>query len=191
MSRAISKMTARFRSSVGQRRMMLVAMVSVTMAWVPAALTLAVAASSAIAGPGDRVGFRGWGPRVGLSLGPDQVVFGAHMDFGYFAEHFRLQPNLEIGVGDGRTFTAMNVETAYRFNDRWGDWSPYAGGGLGLDMVGGDEGHRFEGSNTDLGASALGGIEKGLNNGDRFFVETKIGLADAPDIKFMVGWTFY
>jgi hypothetical protein len=154
-----------------------------------AAATLTLTTSPAWGGAGDAIGYRGWGPRVGLSLGPDQFVFGAHMDFGSFAEHFRLQPNVEIGVGDGRPFTAVNVETSYRFANTWGAWSPYAGGGLGIDMVGGEEGRGAAGA--DLGASAVGGIEEALSNGERFFMETKIGLADAPDIKFMVGWTFY
>ena len=163
---------------------------SIPMLAVMIAATLLTAPSVAWGAVGDHVGYRGWGPRAGLSLGPDQVVVGAHMDFGYFAEHFRLQPNMEVGIGDGRTFTAANLETSYRFSNTWGSWSPYAGGGLGLDMVSGEDGPNNN-SGADLGASALGGIEKGLSNGDRFFMETKIGLADAPDIKFMVGWTFY
>jgi hypothetical protein len=150
---------------------------------------LAVLTLPALAGPQDQVGYRGWGPRVGLSSGPDQMHFGAHLDFGYFAEHFRLQPNLEVGVGSGRTISAFNVETSYRFLTTWGSWSPYAGGGLGLNMVSGND--RPGRSNEDLGASALGGIEKGLSNGDRFFLETKLGLGHAPDIKFTAGWTFY
>jgi hypothetical protein len=150
---------------------------------------LAVLAAPVAADAADRIGYRGWGPRVGLSSGPDQIHFGAHMDFGTFADHFRLQPNVEIGVGSGRTLTAFNLETAYRFVTAWGAWSPYAGGGLGLDMTSGDE---VPGrSNEELGASVLGGIEKGLASGDRFFVETKLGISHAPDIKFTAGWTFY
>lgn len=162
-------------------------------AWMGATVALFIMmtlmAAPALAGPGDRVGFRGWGPRAGLSLGPEQAVFGAHVDLGYFSDRFRLQPNVEVGVGNGQTFTAMNLETSYRFTESWGVWVPYAGGGLGLDMSGGEVGRHDSGA--DLGASVLGGIEKGLSNGDRFFVESKIGLADAPDIKFLVGWTFY
>ena len=46
-------------------------------------------------------------------------------------------------------------------------------------------------SQTDLGVNLLGGIEKGLSNGDRFFFEGKVSLNDVPDAKFTVGWTFY
>jgi hypothetical protein len=157
--------------------------------FVVAALVLAAASVPASAGTGDQVGYRGWGPRFGISSGPDQVHLGAHVDFGYFAEHFRLQPNLEVGFGSGRVLTAFNVETSYRFRTAWGDWSPYAGGGIGLDRVSRD--NSSFGATSDLGASALGGIEKGLANGDRFFLETKLGLSHAPDIKISAGWTFY
>lgn len=150
---------------------------------------LLILSAPAWAAPSDQVGYRGWGPRVGFSSSPDQVHLGAHMDFGYFAEHFRLQPNMEVGFGSGRTLTTFNVETAYRFTTAWGDWSPYAGGGIGVERVSMDD--PPGGSRSDLGVSALGGIEKGLSGGDRFFLEAKLGLTQAPDVKLTAGWTFY
>lgn len=138
--------------------------------------------------PGSKVGFRGWGPRVGLTFQPDQFHFGAHLDFGNFGNHVRFQPNVEIGFGDGLTLFAINAEAAYRFAERWDVWTPYLGGGIGAFMYSADGGG---GSDTQFGASILGGIEKGLANGHRFFIEAKLGLADAPDAKATVGWTFY
>ena len=140
----------------------------------------------------DDLGFRGWGPRVGLTMDPDQVHVGAHMDYGVFGPRVRFQPNIEAGFGDNITLIAFNFEAAYRFRDRWDAWTPYLGGGIGLDWWNYDD--NFPGNNdsdTDLGASILGGIERGLSNGNRFFVEAKLGLSDAPDAKFTVGWTFY
>jgi len=148
---------------------------------------LIVSPPAARAEQAPELGLRGWGPRVGLTMGPDQVHFGAHLDFGNLASRVRLQPNVEVGIGDDRTFTAINAEAAYRFNSRWEAWSPYAGGGLGFDIV------NFEGvdgSHTDVGMSVLGGIERGLSHGDRFFIEAKLGISDAPDWKFTAGWTF-
>ena len=46
--------------------------------------------------PGSDIGFRGWGPRLGVSINPDQFHFGAHLDFGNFARHVRFQPNIEL-----------------------------------------------------------------------------------------------
>ena len=138
--------------------------------------------------PGSDVGFRGWGPRVGLSIDPDQIHFGAHLDFGNFARHVRFQPNIEVGVGDNVTLVTVNAEAAYRFLSRWDVWAPYVGGGLGANVVRFDKGNNSE---TDIGINALAGIERGLSHGDRFFLEAKFSLNDVPDAKFTAGWTFY
>ena len=37
----------------------------------------------------------------------------------------------------------------------------------------------------------LGGVEKGLSGGNRLFLEAKMGMVDAPDLKLTLGWTFY
>ena len=91
-------------------------------------------ARPALAGPDTDVGFRGWGPRVGLSLNPDQVHFGAHLDFGNFAQHVRFQPNVELGFGDDVKLFTINAEAAYRFSSTWDVWTPYLGGGLGANI---------------------------------------------------------
>ena len=158
------------------------------------AVTLAFGSSAAQtdSDPGSDVGFRGWGPRVGLTIDPDQVHFGAHMDYGNFAQHVRFQPNIEVGIGDDLTLIALNFEAAYRFRQNWDVWSPYLGGGLGVNIANWDNNGRGDDSSTDLGVSVLGGIEKGLSSGDRFFVESKLGVVDeSPDVKLTVGWTFY
>lgn len=143
------------------------------------------------ADPLTKTGWRGWGPRVGVTMDPDQIHFGAHLDFGNFAEHIRFQPNIEVGIGDDLTIIALNFEAAYRFQSRWDVWTPYAGGGLGLNFVSFDSEGVEDDSDTDVGFSVLGGIEKGLKNGHRFFLEGKLGLADSPDFKVTAGWTFF
>jgi hypothetical protein len=140
-----------------------------------------------------RTGFRGWGPRLGVTVDPDQFHFGGHLDLGYFAEHIRFQPNLEIGFGDNLTLVAINFEGNYRFASRWSVWTPYLGGGLGINIYDWNDHHNGfgDGSSTDLGVNIVGGIEKGISSGDRFFMEAKLGLADSPDFKVTVGWTFF
>jgi hypothetical protein len=157
---------------------------------IAAALAVALSPAIALAGPDTDVGFRGWGPRVGVSINPDQFHFGAHLDFGNFARHVRFQPNLELGFGDDMKLFAVNAEAAYRFSSTWDVWTPYLGGGIGANIKSVDS----EGENhtqTDLGVNLLGGIERGLANGDRFFIEAKVSLNDIPDAKVAVGWTFY
>jgi len=142
--------------------------------------------------PATDIGYRGWGPRLGLTFDPDQFHVGAHMDFGNFARRVRFQPNIEIGLGSDLTLVTANADAAYRFRDRWDIWTPYLGGGVGLVFV--DRGNSGLGddTNTELAASILGGVDRGLSNGDRFFLETKLGLTDwAPDVMLTLGWTFY
>ena len=157
------------------------------------ALVLAVCLvqSPASADPNSDIGFRGWGPRIGLSSGPDQIHFGAHLDYGNFAQHVRFQPNVELGLSDNETLLTINAEAAYRFSEDWETWTPYLGGGLGVNIKSWDNGHDNNDSETDLGVNLLGGIDKGLDNGDRFFIELKASLNDVPDLKVTVGWTFY
>lgn len=147
--------------------------------------------ATANADPLTKTGWRGWGPRVGVTMDPDQIHFGAHLDFGNFAEHIRFQPNIEVGIGDNLTIIALNFEAAYRFQSRWDVWTPYAGGGLGVNFVSFDSEGVEDDSDTEVGFSVLGGIEKGLKNGHRFFLEGKLGLADSPDFKVTAGWTFF
>ena len=152
-------------------------------------LALALTPGVVRADPYTDVGFRGWGPRLGLSINPDQFHFGAHLDFGNFAQHVRFQPNFEMGFGDHMTLATLNAEAAYRFRADWDTWTPYLGGGLGANFKRFDEGNKDW--NSDVGVNALGGIERGLSDGDRFFVEAKFSLNDIPDAKITIGWTFY
>jgi hypothetical protein len=162
-----------------------------TMILVAAALAVVACSGPALADPYTDVGFRGWGPRVGVSLDPDQIHFGAHFDYGNFAQHVRFQPNVEFGFGDHANLYTFNAEAAYRFSGQWDVWSPYLGGGLGANVKSWDGPNGHNNSETDLGLNLLGGIEKGLANGDRFFIETKLSLNDIPDAKVTIGWTFY
>ena len=84
-----------------------------------------------------------------------------------------------------------NIFAAYRFRSDWDSWGPYLGGGIGVNITSSDEDGVTDESDTEVGVNALFGVERGLSSGDRFFVETKVGLVDAPDWKFTAGWTFY
>jgi len=136
-----------------------------------------------------RAQYSGWGPRLGVSINPDQIRFGGHMDF-RAGSQVRLQPNIEVGVGDNMTLLSMNFDAAYRFRQQWDVWTPYLGGGVGLNVVSDDNHGVLDQSSSEAGLNMIGGIEKGLSSGSRFFVESKLGLIDAPDVMFTVGWTF-
>jgi hypothetical protein len=46
-------------------------------------------------------------------------------------------------------------------------------------------------SDADVGFRVLGGIEMGLENGHRFFLQGKLGFVDSPDFKATAGWTIF
>jgi hypothetical protein len=86
---------------------------------------------------------------------------------------------VDIGIGDDLTVVAGNFDFTYTFpgNQRW---SFYVGGGPSINFY--DNG----GTNTEGGFNFLIGAKdrRGL------FFEMKVGLADSPDLKFGVGYTF-
>lgn len=136
-------------------------------------------------------GVHGIGPRVGLSINPDQFDFGGHVDLGDLTQQLMLFPNIEIGFGDHLTVVAPTFELDYRFREDWGSWNPYLGGGVGPVFYSVNSGYRNDYSNTELGVYIQGGIAKRMISQRGFlFVEMKLGLANAPDVKFTIGWNF-
>ena len=133
-------------------------------------------------------GYRGIGPRLGVTFTPNQFHFGGHIDFGDLDDNLMMLPNLEIGVGDHFTTVAPSFELDYRFHSDWGVWTPYLGGGIGPVFYSASHG----GSSSDLGVYAQFGVGKGSSQAENghFFLEGKLGLVDAPDFKITVGWTF-
>lgn len=132
----------------------------------------------------------GWGGRVGATLDPEQIHLGFHLDLGDIAERLRLQPNIEIGFGDNVTLVAINPEVFYLFTPH-SRWTPYAGGGLGINVLNWDrKAGKADKTQTEIGLNLLGGIETKLNDTTKFFGEIKFGVGDSPDVKFTVGLTF-
>lgn len=136
-----------------------------------------------------------WGLRGGITFDPDQVHVGAHMLAGELFENGYFLPNVEIGFGDNLTIIALNPELVYKFTNRnTTPWGFYIGGGLGINFVNWDNDDfpdRGDDSDTDLGLNILGGMSRKLSDGNDFFVELKLGIADSPDAKITAGFTFY
>jgi hypothetical protein len=129
------------------------------------------------------------GVRAGYTINPDQIHFGGHLDLDLLGR-IRLRPNLEIGLGDNLVLAALNLEGNYRFGTEREAWNPYVGGGLGINFVDPDNDALAGDSRTESGVLILAGLERGFASGGAFFIESKVGLANAPDLKFTVGWTF-
>ena len=120
--------------------------------------------------------FAGPGIHAGLSLTPDDFVIGVHFQKPLDNPQLVLVPSIEAGFGDA-TMIAGNLDLHYVFHTS-SNLKPYAGGGITLNWFDFDAG-----SETDFGGSILGGI----NLSPKFYFETKVGLGDVPDWKFLVG----
>jgi hypothetical protein len=120
------------------------------------------------------------GGRVGVSADPDQFYFGAHVETAPLADRLRFRPNLEIGVGNDLTLTAVNFEFAYHFPESRG-WHVYAGAGPALNIISAHGNSESEGGfNVLLGLQHEGGL----------FFEVKAGAVDSPNFKLGFGYIF-
>lgn len=125
---------------------------------------------------------QGPGVRAGVSVNPDQFYFGGHYETGELIDQLYLRPNLEVGVGDDVTLVAVNLEAIYKIplKNRRGT-TFYVGGGPAINWY-----DRDDQSDAKAGLNLLAGLE--FN--ERFFLEIKGGVADSPDLKIGVGYTF-
>jgi len=130
------------------------------------AVLTTVAASSAVAGVG---------LQAGLSLSPDDFVIGVHFKPPTLAKRISIVPSVEAGFGDA-TMVAGNLDGHFLLATT--RLAPYLGAGLTVNWVDYDGG-----SSTDFGGSLLGGIQLTKH----LYFETKVGLGDVPDWKFLVG----
>jgi hypothetical protein len=129
------------------------------------------------------------GPRVGLSINPDQFVIGGQMNFPIEPRGLAISPNVELGVGDNVTTIQLNADLDYHFADAGPNWNPYVGGGIGIAFFdfSNDAGG---GSESEIGVNLLGGLRFRQKSGSHLFTELRLGIGDIPDAKVIVGWNF-
>ena len=138
------------------------------------------------------IGWHGWGVRLGVTDGADQVIGGAHFNLGEFSKNLRFQPDVQLGTGDDRTTLYGTAPVYYRF-DTSSRLTPYAGGGVALGYAEQDlpPGASGDGNDFGIGVKATGGLEwGGKNRGQAFFVELSLGFGDVHDAQLLGAWTF-
>ena len=118
------------------------------------------------------------GIRAGVSINPEQFYFGGHVQSPPLVDRVHFRPNLEIGLGNGTTLTAFNLEFAYLFRSPEA-WSVYAGAGPALNLT-----HREGNTSAEPGANVLVGVA----HEDGLFAEIKIGALDSPRVKVGIGY---
>ncbi len=126
------------------------------------------------------------GLRAGVSGGPTQFIFGAHVDTPPLVEHLTFRPNIEAGIGDDRTLVALNFEFAYWVPITDTRWQVYFAAGPAANIISFDEHHGDGGTHVEGGFNFAVGVQHGRG----LFTELKVGALDSPDIKFSVGYVF-
>ena len=134
----------------------------------------------------DGLGFRGWGIRGGLSIDPDQMFLGAHINAGQFARRVRFQPSFEIGFGNDLVVGSINLDALYTFRAR--GWQPYLGGGLGIAIIDADRNRRGDDFDVGAGLNLIAGFEYGTHR--LLILELRAGVGDIPDLKVTAGIGF-
>lgn len=154
----------------------------------PVLLLAALLPTSALAAGSS---FQTYGPHIGFSGDPSQLVVGGQLQMGDVAPSVDFVPSVDIGIGDGGTILSLNGDFHYRFTISGARWQPYAGGGVALHFVSFDNpGPGADGSDTEAGGTLVVGADVPTRSGSRFFVEGKFGLGDGPGFKAIAGWHF-
>lgn len=135
--------------------------------------------------------FSTYGPRIGFSGDPSQLVLGGQLQMGDVAPEIDLVPSVDLGIGGGGTVISLNGDFHYRFTISGARWQPYAGAGVALHIVSVDSpGPLRDSGDTLAGGSLILGADVPTDRGSRFFVEGKFALGDGPDFKLLAGWNF-
>jgi opacity protein-like surface antigen len=153
-------------------------------------LLAAVVPAAAQSSSGDGLGFDTWGFRLGVADDPDQIVGGLHFDMGELVDRLRLQPDVELGVGDDATTLGVSVPVHYHF-DVGESFRPYLGAGVRVVFIDVDlpAGAQGDDSDTEIGLEAIGGLEWKGSDGS-FFLELTAHFNDVHDFQLMAGWSF-
>jgi len=134
--------------------------------------------------------FTAYGPQIGFSQGPDQIVIGGHLQWGDVAPQLDFVPGIDLGFGDNVSLVSLNGDFHYRIDTNT-QWQPYVGGGVGIHFASFDNaGPGQDGSSTDAGGHFIAGADVATKGRSRFFAELKLGFGDSPDFKALAGWSF-
>jgi hypothetical protein len=132
-----------------------------------------------------------FGPRVGASIDPDQLVVGGQLSLKEFAPNWSFDPNLELGFGDYATVIAFNLDAYYHLRLSGSDWRPYLGGGLGVNFYSWDAPPGVhDSSDTEVGLNLVAGFNIPAGSGDHWFTELRFGVGDIPTLKIIGGFNF-
>jgi hypothetical protein len=126
---------------------------------------------------------------TGVSLNPDQFGAGLLFQLGPNMKP-QIRPGVELAVGNGVRLLSLSGDVLYHVDGK--RWSPYAGGGPGLNFIDVTDGvGEADGLQTKLVAHVVTGLSWMPGRGQRrYFVESRLGIGDTPDLRITLGMSF-
>jgi hypothetical protein len=121
------------------------------------------------------IGFQG-----GLTIDPEQVFVGTHLETGEIFRNFRIRPAIDGGSGGDYSLATINVEFLYYVTFERSRWSIYQGGGPAVVLLR---------RNDDTSVHAGTFVTFGFAHENGFFADFKLGGGSSPTLKFGVGYT--
>jgi hypothetical protein len=121
------------------------------------------------------VGFQG-----GVTVDPEQVFVGTHVETGEIFRNFRFRPGVDGAFGGDYSLAAINIEFLYYLEVGRSGWTLYQGGGPAVVL------QRLQ-DNTSVHAGTF--ITFGFAHENGFFTDFKLGTGYSPTLKFGVGFT--
>jgi len=129
---------------------------------------------------------KGFGPRIGYSSNPDQLVIGAQAVFGRFLKITRFAPSFDFGTGDNMKTYTFNADMRFIFSLPKSSTALYAAAGPTLIYGDADNG----GSDTEVGATITAGVRFPMGKAGFYNLEGRFGIGDVPDFKIILGIMF-
>jgi len=130
----------------------------------------------------------GVGGSIGVANPEDMdgtAALGVHAVWEQPNTRLHLEPNMRFWSVDGVRDVAPNMDATYHFRPE-SRWTPYVGGGLGLNFV---HSNRLDRSSTDLGVNMIGGV-RFPSEMNRYFVEGRYTASDINQVSLVTGITF-
>lgn len=136
-------------------------------------------------------GLAGVGGMVGYSTPQDldgTASISVHAELENPGTRLHVLPNMMYWNVDRVRDVAPNLDAYYHFRPE-SKWTPYVGGGLGLNFV---HDSRFgeDRSNTDLGMNLIGGVAF-PQSANRYFIEGRYTASDVNQVSLRTGMTFH
>lgn len=123
---------------------------------------------------------------AGVSFNPDQFTVGVQAIL-WSIPKARLEPSVDFGWGDDVSTTSFNIDAKVDLLSLPGTSSRFfLGAGQTIIRISPDGGE----TDTEIGASLLGGLKVPFGTANSYNIEVRFGIGDIPEVKLVVGAMF-